>query len=41
MNTKRLTVDEVMKSSDFALMEKQRIRNVAKDIFGQLEKFEF
>lgn len=41
MNTKRLTVDEVMKSSEFALMEKQRIRNVAKDIFGQLEKFEF
>ena len=28
-------------SIDFALMEKQRIRNVAKDVFGQLEKIEF
>ncbi|MFA1264071.1 conjugal transfer protein TraL (plasmid) [Xanthomonas axonopodis pv. fascicularis] len=41
MNTKRLTVDEIMQSSDFALMEKQRIRNVAKDVFGQLDKIEF
>lgn len=41
MNTKRLTVEEIMQSPDFALMEKQRIRNVAKDVFGQLEKIEF
>jgi len=41
MNTKRLTVDEIMQSPDFALMEKQRIRNVAKDVFSQLEKIEF
>lgn len=41
MNAQRLTVEEVMQSPDFALMEKQRIRNVAKDVFGQLEKIEF
>jgi hypothetical protein len=41
MNTKRLTVDEVMQSSDFAMMEKQRIRTIAKDVFGQLEKVGF
>ena len=41
MNTKRLTVEEIMQSPDFALMEKQRIRNVAKDVFSQLEKIEF
>lgn len=41
MNTKRLTVEEVMQSPDFAMMEKQRIRNIAKDVFGQLEKVGF
>ncbi len=41
MNTKRLTVPEIMESPDFTLMEKQRIRNVAKDVFAQLEKIGF
>ena len=41
MNAQRLTVEEVMQSPDFGLMEKQRIRNVAKDVFSQLEKIEF
>lgn len=41
MNAMRLTVDEVMQSTDFTLMEKQRIRNVAKEVFGQLDKVVF
>lgn len=41
MNTRRLTVEEIRQSPDFTLMEKQRIHNVAKDVFGQLEKIEF
>lgn len=40
-NTRRLTVEDIMQSPDFTLMEKQRIHNVAKDVFGQLEKIEF
>lgn len=41
MNTKRLTVSEIMEAPDFTMMEKQRIRNVAKDIFEQLDKIGF
>lgn len=41
MNTKRLTVEEVMQSPDFVMMEKQRIRSFTKDVFSQLEKIEF
>lgn len=41
MNTKRLTVAEIMESSDFSLMEKQRIRTVAKDVFEQLGRLTF
>lgn len=41
MNGMRMTVEEVMQSTDFTLMEKQRMRNVSKDIFGQLEQVEF
>ncbi|MBM2886516.1 hypothetical protein JFK97_19175 [Chromobacterium phragmitis] len=38
MNTKRLTVDEVMQSKDFSIMEKQRIKTVTRDVFDQLQK---
>lgn len=41
MNVARLTVDEVMQSPDFTIMEKQRIRTVAKDVYAQLGKIEF
>jgi len=41
MNVARLTVAEVMQSADFAVMEKQRIRTVAKDVYAQLERIEF
>ena len=41
MNTRRMTVDEVMASQDFFLMEKQRIKNVANDIFAQLDTIPF
>lgn len=37
MNTKRVTVNEVMNSPDFSIMEKQRIKTVANDVFKQLE----
>lgn len=41
MNSNRLTVDEVMASPDYMMVEKQRIRTVAKDIFNQLDSMEF
>lgn len=41
MNTKRLTISEIMQSPEFTLMEKQRIRSVANDVFAQLEQIEF
>lgn len=41
MNTKRLTADEVMTSSDFNFMEKKRIRDAVNDVFTQLDKIEF
>lgn len=41
MNIARLTVQEVMGSTDFTVMEKQRIRMVAADVYRQLEKIEF
>lgn len=41
MNTKRLTVSEVMNSSDFKIMEKQRIKTVTRAIFDQLQKVEW
>lgn len=41
MNAMRVTVDEVRGSPQFSLMEKQRVHNVAKDIFAQLEQVAF
>jgi hypothetical protein len=41
MNTARMTMDEVMQSERFNIMEKQRIKVVYKDIFEQLDKIEW
>ncbi|MCY1450732.1 Protein TraL [compost metagenome] len=41
MNQLRLTFDEVMSSGEFTIMEKQRIKNVARDIYAQLDNIEF
>lgn len=41
MNTKRLTLTEVMDSSDFMIAEKQRIKTVVNDVFNQLSKIEW
>lgn len=41
MNQQRLTFDEVMGSTKFTIMEKQRIKNVARDIYAQLDLIEF
>ncbi|WP_263770120.1 hypothetical protein [Propionivibrio soli] len=41
MTKARLTLDEVMSSSAFTLMEKQRLRVFAKDVFEQLDKVTF
>ena len=37
MNTTRMTLDEVMQSDKFNIMEKQRIKVVYRDIFAQLD----
>ena len=37
MNTARLTVQEVLQNEKFNIMEKQRIKVVYRDIFGQLD----
>lgn len=37
MNANRLTLDEVLQSTDFSLMEKQRLKTVFKDIYQQLD----
>ncbi|QFY42331.1 hypothetical protein F6R98_06565 [Candidatus Methylospira mobilis] len=41
MNTKRLTVLEIMESTDFTIMEKQRISTVVKDVYTQLDAIAF
>lgn len=41
MTKARMTIEEVMNSSDFVLMEKQRMRTFAKDVFEQLAKVKF
>jgi len=41
MTKARMTIEEVISSSEFVLMEKQRMRTFAKDIFGQLAKVKF
>ncbi|HEV7817427.1 MAG TPA: hypothetical protein VGP06_20295 [Janthinobacterium sp.] len=41
MNTARLTMAEVMQNEKFNVMEKQRIKVVYRDIFGQLDKVQW
>ena len=41
MNTRRLTIDEVVNSPDFSLMEKQRLKTVGREVYEQLAKIEF
>lgn len=41
MNTRRLTIDEVVESPDFSLLEKQRLKTVAREVSEQLDKIEF
>jgi len=41
MNTKRMTFNEVMESTNFSVMEKQRIHTVRKDVFEQLDRIAF
>jgi len=41
MTKARHTFAEVMESADYAMMEKQRLRMFAKDIFEQLDKIKF
>lgn len=41
MTKARLTFTEVMNSSDFTIMEKQRLRTYARGVFEQLEKVNF
>lgn len=41
MTKARLCFDEVMDSNEFSLMEKQRLRNVFKEVFEQLAKVNF
>jgi hypothetical protein len=41
MTKARLTFDQVMESPDFTIMEKQRLRIFAKDVFEQLQKIKF
>lgn len=41
MKTQRATIKEVMESTEFAIMEKQRIRTIQKDVFEQLDRIEF
>jgi hypothetical protein len=36
LNTKRHTVAQALASSDYSLMEKQRIKTFSRDVFGQL-----
>jgi len=36
LNTKRHTVAQALSSSDYSLMEKQRIKTFSRDVFGQL-----
>ncbi|MOA61266.1 hypothetical protein D3C78_1863590 [compost metagenome] len=41
MNQLRLTFDEVMRSKAFSIMEKQRLKQVARDIYRQLDEIQF
>jgi hypothetical protein len=41
MTKARMTIEEVMTSIDFTLMEKQRVRTFAKDVFEQLARVKF
>lgn len=37
LNTKRHTISQALSSSDYTLMEKQRIKTFSRDVFGQLQ----
>ena len=41
MTEARLTIEEALATDRFNIMQKQRIKTVARDVFGQLEKIEF
>lgn len=41
MNSMRMTVSEAIASDKFNIMEKQRIKTVAHDVFGQLDNIKF
>ena len=41
MNTTRLTLDEVLASDKFNVMEKQRIKTVYRDVFDQLDRIQW
>lgn len=41
MNQLRLTFDEVMRSKAFSIMEKQRLKQVARDVYLQLDAIQF
>ncbi|EMS8171096.1 MULTISPECIES: conjugal transfer protein TraL [Gammaproteobacteria] len=41
MTEARLTIEEAIATDRFNIMQKQRIKTVARDVFGQLEKIEF
>lgn len=41
MNSMRLSISEAIASDKFNIMEKQRIKTVARDVFGQLDSIEF
>lgn len=38
MNAKRLTIEEVLVSPEFSIMEKQRIKHFSRDVFDQLSQ---
>ncbi|HJV53452.1 MAG TPA: hypothetical protein VJ652_18440, partial [Noviherbaspirillum sp.] len=41
MNTARMTLDEVLQSDKFNVMEKQRVKLIFRDIFEQLDRVEW
>ena len=41
MNTARMTLDEVLQSDKFNVMEKQRVKLIFRDIFEQLDRIEW
>jgi len=41
LNTKRHTILQALASPDYSLMEKQRLRTFAREVFGQLRAMRF